>query len=594
VLLRFVLLLFVLLGCSPGTPDPESGGDETEAPPVSTPWLRVVLPVDPVTDPADGRRPFQLELWRYTYASLVRLEPAPLESGMSSPGSTGQESPTRSPDSAAPEFGTPSPEPKGPESGAPRSVGLPGTLPIARPDLALGWQWNAETGTLLLELDPKRSWSDGTRVVAGDVVRSYRYLEDHGLLPVRPGPRGAGRGNEARIPADEVRRDPRGRDRILRSVDATGDGLVALNFVAGVPSWLALEVATLPVLSKTEIDLATGALEVEAGVPVPSPPRAARFRIEPTDRAGAVRLAASTDLEVGMRPRIEGVLTETLPGDPGRIERVLRDEADVALDVSAEGIARRALDAKLVRIHSGAVGSVELLLWSLGRDGIGADLREAVDLAIDRDRLRRLFAVGNQTYATGNGGFFADPDSSRRPDLETAARILGYPTVPPPGAPARRFLTLIYDRNNLTREQMATFLEEDLSRIGVALRPTPLEGPEVFERFLSGDFEAALLGFQPPISPDLSSLFASWGSWNGMGYASPVADSLVREIYGTEGDDVLRLGRLLEGQVRRDRPALFLVRRQRLDLVRTRVRGFDGNTWLPLGHLEDVRLGPQR
>ena len=552
----FLVLLLFLGACSPGEPIPGVEDAEPESPPITTPWLRVLVPVQPATDPIEGRRPFQLEVWRYAYASLLRLEAG----------------------------ATPTEPSDGP--------GFPGSLPVARPDLALAWQWNAEGASLRLSLDRTRTWSDGNRVTAGDVVRSYRYLEERDLLPVRPGPRGSGRGAGARIPADDRRRDPRGRDRILLSIDATGDSLVTLAFVPGVPSWLALEVATLPVLPKTKIDLASGVLKPEPGVPVPTPPRAAAFRIEPPGPFGEVRLAARQDLEARRAPRIEGVLLEVLPGDPGRIERVLRGEADIALDVSAEGVARRMRNERAVHIQAGAVGSVEMILFNVAREGIDPELREAVDLAIDRGRITGLFAVGKQTFAVGNGGFFLDPDPPPRPDLAAAAGLLGYPALPPPGAPSRRFLTLIYDRNNQTREQIATYLEEDLSRIGVALRPIPLEGPEVFRRYLEGDFEAALLGFQPPVSPDLSGLFASWGSWNGMGYASGVADSLVRELYRTEGEDLRRLAGLLERQVRADRPALFLVRRQRLDLVRARVHGFDGTAWLPLGDLGAIQLGP--
>ena len=75
-----------------------------------------------------------------------------------------------------------------------------------------------------------------------------------------------------------------------------------------------------------------------------------------------------------------------------------------------------------------------------------------------------------------------------------------------------------------------------------------------------------------------------------MGYSSTVADSLVRESFGTEGDDVVRLARLLELQVRRDQAVTYLVRRRRIDLLRSRVQGFDGTPWLPLGSVWNTRL----
>lgn len=552
--LLLVLALTVLLfACGKEGGDSQADQESPASEAITTPWLRVVVPVPPAVDPLEGRRPFRLELWRYLYPSLIRLEP---ESSASIGGSGG---PIRA-------------------------------LPIPRSDLAHAWSWDPEARSLLLSLDPRRYWSNGDRITAADVVRSYRFLEERGLLPTRPGPRGSGQGSAARIPADESRRDPRGRDRILRAVDAVGDSLVVLRFVPGVPEWLAREVATVPVLSKVKIDLTTGALKPEPGVPTPIPPRAAPFRLDPVTQSDQLRLVARKDAGGADEPRIEGIVTEVLPGDPGRIERVLRGEADIALDVSADGIARRARDDGSVELFAGAVGSIEMLCWNVVRPELPFELRSAADLAIDRSRIGRLFTIGDETYASPGGGFFTDPDSTTGPDIAAASLTLGYPTPLPPGAPPRRFLTMIYDRNNQVREQIATYLEEDLARIGVALRPIPLEGPEVWRRYLDGDFEVALLGFQPPVSLDLSGLYASWGSWNGMGYSSTVADSLVRESFGTEGDDVVRLARLLELQVRRDQAVTYLVRRRRIDLLRSRVQGFDGTPWLPLGSVWNTRL----
>ncbi|MEZ4648260.1 MAG: ABC transporter substrate-binding protein [Candidatus Eisenbacteria bacterium] len=555
-LLFALALSLVLHACGREGVDTEVDTENPATEAITTPWLRVVVPVPPSVDPLEGRRPFRLELWRYLYPALLRLEPE-------SPAAMGA-------------------------SGGPIRA-----LPKARPDLARAWRWDPEDRSLLLSLDPRRRWSTGEPISAGDVVRSYRFLEERNLLPTRPGPRGSGQGAAGRVAADQARRDPRGRDRILRAIDVMGDSLVVLRFVPGVPEWLATEVATAPVLPQVKIDLTTGALKPEPGVPTPVPPRGAPFRLEPVTRSDQLRLVARKDAEGAAEPKIEGILTDVLPGDPGRIERVLRGDADVALDVSADGVARRTRDDGSVALYAGAIGSIEMLCWNVALPGLPSELRRATDLVIDRGRIGRLFAIGDETYASPGGGFFTDRDSVLVPDILAASLELGYPTPLPPGAPPRRFLNMIYDRNNQVREQIATYLEEDLARIGVALRPIPLEGPEVWRRYLAGDFEVALLGFQPPLSLDLSGLYASWGSWNGMGYQSAVADSLIRETYRSDGDDVVRLARLLEQQVRRDQAVTYLVRRQRIDLLRSRVEGFDGTPWLPLGKAWNTRLRRQ-
>jgi ABC-type transport system substrate-binding protein len=150
---------------------------------------------------------------------------------------------------------------------------------------------------------------------------------------------------------------------------------------------------------------------------------------------------------------------------------------------------------------------------------------------------------------------------------------------------------ILYDRSNEFRERLVALLEEDLAHVGIRLDPVPLEGTAVWQRLRAGVFQAALVGFRPPSLPDLSSLWASWGTWNGAGYASARADSLIKAAGAAEEDaQVERLSRALEAQVRRDAPVTFLVFRDGVDLLSSRVRDFQGTPWRPYGDLERTWL----
>ncbi len=522
------------------------------------PVLRVVVPVAPSLRPDEGPKPFQIDLWRYAYASLLR------------PGRT---------------------------DGA--------------PDLARACLWDEDSRTLVCSLNDARRWSDGKPIRAESVKAGYRFLEDRGLLPLRPGPH---RGNS--VMADGVTSAFRRANRALMNVDVTDSTTVVLEFAPRVPEWLARETAMLPLYSQVEIDRLTGRFQPEPGVPPPQLPTAASYR---RSDDGTTSLRRSTEADPSQVP-VRAVQSLVFPGPEGRVERVISGHADVAVDVEVSVLENLVRPGQSVRIHDAGPASVELLLWNVRDKSTNVDFRAAVGLAIDRSRLAETFRVGEISAGHAGVGFVESTSlgasgdeggassergsgseggaswdrgsgpgavaNSARP-LE-AARRLGFTEPPVPGTPPWRTIDLIYDRRNPGRERMATFLAEDLAHLGIRLRPLPLDGPEVWERFLEGRFQAVLLGFRPPPSGDVSSLWASWGAYNGMGYSSSVVDSLYGEFFAAPESDRDRLARLIESQVERDAPANFLLRRNRLDLVHTRVRGYAPAPGLPLGDLSSI------
>lgn len=152
-------------------------------------------------------------------------------------------------------------------------------------------------------------------------------------------------------------------------------------------------------------------------------------------------------------------------------------------------------------------------------------------------------------------------------------------------------LRVLYDRSNEFRERLLTYIEEDLFALGILLEPEPVDAETFFRRYEAGEFQAALVGFRPPPTPDLTPLWASWGRWNGSGYDSPTVDGLLNAAL--RSDDPARvemLNREIEARVRRDRPALFLIYREEVDLVGLRVRGWEEGKGDLLGRLAHVWL----
>ncbi|MFN8547539.1 MAG: ABC transporter substrate-binding protein [Candidatus Eisenbacteria bacterium] len=237
--------------------------------------------------------------------------------------------------------------------------------------------------------------------------------------------------------------------------------------------------------------------------------------------------------------------------------------------VAVRAKARR--DSLLALEDSLFVAQPETLSASARLDSL---LRASPPPRLDLTRARALLDQMGLKDTDGDGlrGRFAAGDSSFI--LETPVK-----------------LRVLYDRSNEFRERLLTFVEEDLFALGILLEPEPVDAETFFRRYEAGEFQAALLGFRPPPTPDLTPLWASWGRWNGGGYDNLTVDGLLNAAL--RSDDPARveaLNREIEARVRRDRPALFLIYRQEVDLVGPRVRGWEEGEGDLLGRLAHVWL----
>jgi ABC-type transport system substrate-binding protein len=152
-------------------------------------------------------------------------------------------------------------------------------------------------------------------------------------------------------------------------------------------------------------------------------------------------------------------------------------------------------------------------------------------------------------------------------------------------------IEMLYERDDELRERLATLLESDVAQVGIELVAGPVAGRTLWNRFRAGLFETALVGFRPPVIPDVSELWASWGYWNGGRYAGFRVDSLCTALQREESPRAVeRLARRVESIVRREGPVTFLVYRDWTALLSPRVRNFRGTAADPLRGLERVWL----
>jgi ABC-type transport system substrate-binding protein len=499
--------------------------------------------------------------------------------------------------------------------------------PFVQGDLARAWSWSPEQRMLTCTLQQGRLWEDTLRVTVGDVVRTYEAYRTAGWLA-------------RHVPGDSL------PDPGLVAVSAVDDSTVRLLYGPDVSFWRALPVAGWPVLPARKLaDLGLAMLRTN---PLGHEPlSAAPFRV--TDwRHGLNLWLGPNPMASGRRkPFVERVEMEVCPGIDSRIIRLQLGRADVVTSVPVYRLEALLEGDTIPRLHHDGITAVEMLCWNVGRPMFSVSLRRAVSLAIDRNRITRELLTFNGVACGGPAAGLLEPtgpaDDADGSDGADAADAVGDGLGPadsatmalqihvgedtmrcPTGVEPRDLLPgfdpveanrrldlagwsergpgdirmrggvplrieMLYERDDELRERLATLLESDLARVGIELVAGPVAGRTLWSRFRAGLFETALVGFRPPIVPDVSELWASWGYWNGGRYANFRVDSLCTALQREESPGAVeRLARRVEGIVRREGPVTFLVYRDWTALLSPRVRGFQGTAADPLRGLERV------
>ena len=170
-----------------------------------------------------------------------------------------------------------------------------------------------------------------------------------------------------------------------------------------------------------------------------------------------------------------------------------------------------------------------------------ADLRRAISLAFDKD-LRVIHSGGRFVPASGpippgTPGYVADPGKFGRKNLDLAREYLrkaGYPDGidPETGEP----LTLTFDQtgSGTLYTQIAELLSEDMSKIGIRIRPEFNTRPRFLQKVRNGStqlFRFSWTGDYPDGENFLQLFYGpNAGSCNRVLYRDPAYDAMYEEI----------------------------------------------------------------
>jgi peptide/nickel transport system substrate-binding protein len=201
-----------------------------------------------------------------------------------------------------------------------------------------------------------------------------------------------------------------------------------------------------------------------------------------------------------------------------------------------------------------------------------ARVRRAIGLAIPRSQLRSEVERCGVQLAPGplpQGHEALAGIEAPRFDPAEAARSLGEAGIADTngdgvrdweGQPFR--LTLIYPSSSRQQERAATVIADELRRLGVDLKLSPVEWAEFLHRVEAHDFELASIEWSIDANPDLFTLFHSTqvaGGLNYGGYADADVDLWLDELRSEpRRERRTELLHALVARLRRDEPYTFL------------------------------------
>ena len=367
------------------------------------------------------------------------------------------------------------------------------------PELAASWEMPEPT-TVVFHLRPDFHFADGTPVTAADVQATYEAVRDPAVASPKRGALAAVAAVEASDPTTVIMRLHAPFAPLL---DATGLGILPAR-------------------------RARDAGEVSVG--------AGPFRLVRAARTDQLVLIPNPGYPDGV-PRIDPLTIRIIPDEVVRTLELARGGVQLVEDAPEPELRAWLARAPELTVHTGPGSSVAYVALNL-RDSRLAQrrVREAIALALDRERLVRFVLGGAARPATGllapeHWAYTSLPPV--RLDPRRARHLLdlaGF--LDPDGSGPRPRFRLVYKTSTQTsRRRLAEAVQADLARVGIALDVRTYEWGTLYADVRRGNFAACALAWVGIGDPDLyylalHSTMQPPAGYNRGGYASRVMDRL--------------------------------------------------------------------
>ncbi len=388
--------------------------------------------------------------------------------------------------------------------------------PTFAPALAESWEFSEDRTRLTFKLRDGLSWSDGAPLTAEDVRFTWQAQTD---------------------PA--VAWGYAGNKKAIADVEAVDSRTVVFHFSETYPTQLvdANEGVILP--SHVWGERPFEKWREDAGWFTERMVACGPFRLAAWRPAEEIALEANGSYWKQGLPRLERVVIRIVPDKGAQVNGLLSGTIDYVQQVPPDQAERIEASPDL-ELDEIATRRYDYLAWN-ERLPLFADagVRRALAMAIDRQTLVDAVMRGHGrvavspvlTWVWAFDGSLAplpfDPEGARAA-LAGAGFAPGEDGVLARGGERLAF-ELLASSGFRPHLDAATMIQEQLGRIGVAVRIRSLEFNTYVGALLGGDYEAAIGSWNIDTSLDLSYAFHSGGDYNFVGYANEEVDRLIDE-----------------------------------------------------------------
>lgn len=430
------------------------------------------------------------------------------------------------------------------------------------PGIAASWEISPDLRRYTFRLDPRATWSDGTRVTASDVIFTLNRIVD----PERPSPQYAGL-----FDALDMRRSKAIDDATVEIWFRTGHAGTLTSF-------------NIPVLPRHIYEN-----DDEPERPVGSGP----YVLTNRERGRSLTLERRDDYW-RRSPYIENVVFVVLEEDATAWNALKLGEIDVTAVSSDRWVNERNLPsvARMIDFYLFYELEYSFIAWN-NRHPLLSDprVRRAMTMSLDRRAIIETMYHGTARVITGpytpdQQAYSPEVDAIRY-DLESAAALLREAGITDRDGDGWRdhggttaSVSLLVSAGSDISRQIGEILQDALGQIGFRLELEVLDRGSFFGRVIEGDFDGAFLAWGIDPDPDVYSIFHSSQTppvgQNFVFYTNPEVDSLLvraRSEFDPGARTAMynRIHKLLAA----DQPYTWVVQEKKKFAVNKRVRNVE-------------------
>lgn len=278
---------------------------------------------------------------------------------------------------------------------------------------------------------------------------------------------------------------------------------------------------------------------------------------------------ANEDFWAG-RPHLDRIVFRVIPEPSTAITELLNSGIDLYRNVPPSDMVRLEASRRARPLTYSTLGFT-LLMFNL-QNPLFADVRvrRALTMATDRQALIDGILQG---YGEMTAGPAAPRQWERNAELEpwpydpTEARRLlaeagwrdtdGDGTLDRDGRPFH--FEIITNADNVVRKDILVALQSQLRQVGVDARARAVEFNTMVDKWMSGDFQTVVAGWDLYLRFDPSQLFETGGAYNGGGYSNPRVDELLRRAGTTlDREEAKPMWDEFQRILHEDQPYIFL------------------------------------